>query len=241
MKDSPSPGLVTGAVSAGSGSPDGLWKLTLDKQPPPGVNLVLFLPVCPTQNNGGTLPSAVSPPPPVPTTQVQSEAALRPVSNEHLGGNAALGSAPLDLVTGIKQYPECEAPLDLSKKFNSSRSALSDIPLLPIKSEREEFEISGEADGPERQEFKNNHSKAIVRTNPGETDTYTEVRQSDPMDLSTFNVEATSSGLIIDVKEEPLSPGSNVDSWSSRSCQLTEKEIKMEVDLSCSSYADKKK
>lgn len=236
MKDSPSPGLATGTVSAGSSPPDGLWKLTLDKQPPPGVKLVLFLPVCPTQNDDVT--SAVSPSPPVSATQVQSQAALRPVSNEHLRGNAALGSPPLDLVTGMKRYPECEAPLDLTKKFNSSKSALSDIPLLPIKSEQEEFEISGEADGSKRQEFKNDHSKAIV---PGETDAYTEVRQSDPMDLSTFNVKTTSSGLIIDVKEEPQSPGSDFDSSSSRSCQLTEKEMKMEVDLSCSSYADTKK
>ncbi|XP_044065385.1 zinc finger imprinted 3 [Siniperca chuatsi] len=189
VKDSCSLGLVTGGVSAGSGPPDGLWKLTLDKQPPPGVKLVLFLPVCSTQTDGLTLPSALSPTLPGPALQVQPQAAL-------------------DLVTGIKQYPECEAPLDLSKKFNSSKSAMSDIPLLPIKSEPEEF-LSGEADSTERQEFQNSDSKAIVKTNPGETDTYSEVKQfkMDPMDLSPLDVNTSSSRLIIDIKEEPQSLG----------------------------------
>ncbi|XP_070767776.1 zinc finger protein ZFP2 [Enoplosus armatus] len=190
VKDSRSPGLVTGGVSAGSGSPDGLWKLTLDKQPPPGVKLVLFLPVCPTQTNGLTLPSAASPTLPGPAMQVQPEVAL-------------------DLVTktGIKQDAECEAPLDLSNKFGSSKPALSDIPPLPIKSEPEEFDISGEAGSTERREFKNGDSKAIITTNGGETDTEARQFKMDPMDLSSCNVNMTSSGLIIDIKEEPHPPG----------------------------------
>nr|XP_046254867.1 histone-lysine N-methyltransferase PRDM9-like isoform X2 [Scatophagus argus] len=105
VNDSCSPELVTKDSSAGSGSQDGLWKLTLDKQPPPGVKLVLFVPVCPTQTNGLTLPSAISP------TLSNMQVQLQPV-----GLNAAPLNAPLDLVTGIKQDPECEAPLDLSKK-----------------------------------------------------------------------------------------------------------------------------
>lgn len=227
-KDSPGPSLVTGVVPADSGPPDGLWKLTLNKQPPPGVKLVLFLPVSPAENNVVTFPSTVSPPPAVLATQVQSEAALPSVSTKHPG---AFGLLPLDLITRNKHYPECEAPLDLSKKFNSSKSTQSDISPLSIKNEQEEFEISGE-----RREFKRGHCKMIMKTNSGDADT--EVRQSDPMDLSTFNVKTTSSGLIQDVKEEPQSPGSKFDSWSSRSCQLTKKEIKMEVDLSFSSCDD---
>lgn len=234
VTDSSSPGLVTEGVSAGSSPSDGLWKLTLDKQPPPGVNLVLFVPVCPTQTNGLTLPSALSPTLPGPTLQVQPQ---------HLGVNVALGaplSAALDLVTRIRQYPECEAPLDLSMKCSSSQSALSNIPIPPIKSEPEEFEISGEADGIVRQ---NSINKAIVKPNPGETDTYTEVNKfkMDPMDLSTLNVNTVSSELKIDInKNEPQSPGLDFDSSPSKSI-LTEKEIKMEVDVSSPAYADKDK
>ncbi|KAL7393987.1 hypothetical protein ABVT39_018803 [Epinephelus coioides] len=235
VTDSPSPGLVTGDVSSGSGPSDGLWKLTLDKQPPPGVKLVVFLPVCATQANGLTLPSANSPTLPVSAMQIQ--AALPHFSNEHLGVNAALGAllnAPLDLVTGIKQDPEWDTPLDLSKKSKSSKSVLSDISLPPVKSEPEEFEISGEANGTKRQEFKNSNSKMIVKTNSGETATHTEVKQCnmDPMDLSGVKVNRTSSGLMIDIKKEPQSPGTDLDSMSSRSCQLTDKEIKMEMDIS---------
>lgn len=53
----------------------------------------------------------------------------------------------------------------------------------------------------------------------------------DPMDLSSFEVNTTSSGLIIDIKKEPQSPGPDRDPKSSTSCQLTEKEIKMDVDI----------
>ncbi|XP_042346841.1 zinc finger protein 155 [Plectropomus leopardus] len=235
LKDCSSPGLVTGDVSSSSGPSDGLWKLTLDKQPPPGVKLVVFLPVCATQTNGLTLPPANSPTLPVPAMQVQ--AALSPFSNEHLGVNAALGAplnSPLDLVTGIKRDPEWDTPLDLSKKCNSSKSALSDVPLPSIKNEPGEFEISGEAKSTEKQVLKNNYSKAIVKAVPGETDT-TPLKM-DPMDLSSCNVDTTSSGLKIDIKKEPQSPGPgpgpDSDSCSSRSCQLTEKDIKMETDLS---------
>ncbi|KAM9353451.1 uncharacterized protein ABDE67_005824 [Symphorus nematophorus] len=204
---SSSPGLVTEGVSAGSGPSDGLWKLTLDKQPPPGVKLVLFLPVCPTQTNGLTLPSAVSP---RPALQVQPQ---------HLGVNTALRpplDAPLDLLTRMKQ--ECEAPLDLSKKCNSLKSALNNVPLLPVKIEPEEFEISEE-----KEDFKNSISKAIVRPNPGEMDSYPEEKKfkMDPMDLSSPDVNTTSSGLITDIKKEPL----------------VEKEIKMEVDVLSSTCA----
>ncbi|XP_070823578.1 zinc finger protein 572 isoform X1 [Chaetodon trifascialis] len=206
VNDCSSPGPVTESVSDGSGPPDGLWKLTLDVQPPAGANLVLFLPVSPMQSNDLNLPSLVSPTLPGPAMQVQPQ---------HLGMNAALGTlnAPLDLVTGIKQDPDCETPLDLCMKRDLSNSAQHDI-LVPIKSEPKEFEISGEVDGTERQEFKNSHSKAIVQPNPGETDTHTEVKRCkmDPMDLSP----TASSGLTIDIKNEPHSPALDMD--SSNSC-----------------------
>lgn len=229
-KDSVSPEPVTEGVSTESGQSDGLWKLTLDKQPPPGVKLVLFLPVCPTQTSDLTLPSGIPQTLPVSAMQVQPQVALSPVaSNGHLEVNAAFGaplSSPLDLVTGIKQDPECEAPLDLSKKC---KPAVSDIPPLPIKSEPEEFEMSGARGGTVR--------KALLTTNPGEANTDVKM---DPMDLTTHST--TSLGLIMNVKKEPPSPGSDLDLWSSSSSQLTEgrseKEIKMEVDVSQPACAD---
>ncbi|XP_010786242.1 zinc finger protein 572 [Notothenia coriiceps] len=220
VKHSGSPGPLTG-VSGGSVPSDGLWKLTLDKQPPPGVNLVVFLPVCASQTTGLNLPSASSPTLPVLALQGQPQEALLHTSGVPLNGH-------LNLDNGIN--PECEAPLDLSKKCNSSKSAPSNISLLP-KREPGEWDTTGEANGTETKELKNSYSKAIVKTNPEEK--YSEVKQFkiDPMDLSSFEVNTTSSRLIIDIKKEPQSPGPDRDPKSSTSCQLTEKEIKMEVDI----------
>lgn len=238
VKDSVSPEPVTEGVSTNSAQSDGLWKLTLDKQPPPGVNLVLFLPVCPTQTNDLTLASRIPQTLPVSAMQVQPQVALSPVSSSgHLGVNTAFGvplSTPLNLATGIKQDPEFEAPLDLSKKCNSSKSALSDIPLLPIKNEPEEFEILGAGNGTEREE--------VFKTKPGAN---TQVKQlkTDSMDLTTYST--ASPGLMGDVKKEPHSPGSNFDSSSPTSSQLTEgrseKGIKMEVDVSQPACAEMEK
>lgn len=158
--DSSSPGLVTEGESPGPAPVDGSWKLTIDREPPPGVDLLLFLPVSPSQTNGLTLPSVISPTIPGPVIQVQPQ---------HLRLNAAHGAqliAPLDLLTGFKQDPECNEPLDLSKK--SSKSALSQIPLRPIKSEPEDLEISAESGVTERQEFQYDNSKAIVESNSGQ-------------------------------------------------------------------------
>lgn len=226
VKDCVSPEAVTEGVSTNSAQSDGLWKLTLDKQPPPGVNLVLFLPVCPTQTNDLTLASGIPQTLPVPAVQVQPQVALSPVSsNGQLGVNTAFEvplSTPLNLATGIKQDPECEAPLDLSKKCNSSKSALRDIPLLSIKSEPEEFEILGAGNGTEKK-------KEVFKTKPGAN---AEVKQ-DSRDLTTDSI--ASPGLMVDVKKEPHSPGSSFDLWSPTPSHLTEgrleKEIKMEVDV----------
>ena len=177
--------------------PDGLWKLTLDKHPPPGVKLVLFLPVCPTEASGAPLSHAIS---------------------THLGADAALGvqpNSPLDLATGMKQGPECEAPLDLSKKCNSSKSALSDIPLHTVKNEHQEFEISAETYCTEKQVRKSSDTEAVVTTNPGEADTEVKQCKMDQMDLSPLE---TSSELIVDIKEEPQSDGSDCDLGSVKSC-----------------------
>ncbi|XP_034031016.1 zinc finger protein 354A [Thalassophryne amazonica] len=67
VEDSANLGLVTEGV--GSLLPEGFWKLTLDKEPPPGAKLVLFLPVC-SQTNELSLPSVVSQTIPAVDTQV---------------------------------------------------------------------------------------------------------------------------------------------------------------------------
>ncbi|XP_063736444.1 zinc finger protein ZFP2 [Eleginops maclovinus] len=221
VKDSGSRGPLTGGVSDGSGPSDGLWKLTLDKKPPPGIKLVVFLPVCASQTPGLNLPPASSPTLPFLALQGQPQEALL-----HTSGVLQNG---LHLENGIN--PEHEAPLDLSKNCNSSKSASCNISLLPIKAEPGDWDITGEGTGTERKEFKNSYSKAIVKTNPEEK--HSEVKQFkiDPMDLSSFELNTTSSGLRIDIKKESKSPGPDCDPKSSTYCQLTEKEIKMEVDI----------
>ncbi|KAF3691756.1 Histone-lysine N-methyltransferase PRDM9 [Channa argus] len=230
VENSVSPEPVTESVSTASGQSDGLWKLTLDKQPPPGVNLVLFLPVCPSQTNDPTVPSGIPQTLQVSTMQVQPKVAISPVSsNGHLRENPPFGqpvNTPLDLSTGLKQDPECEAPLDLSKKCNSSVSALNDIPVLSIKSEPGEFEISGKYNG--------NRRLAGFKTTPGGANTEVKMLKMDPMDLTIHNT--ATNGKIMDIKKEPHSPGSDLDLWSSESFQLTgrslEKEVKLEVNVS---------
>ncbi|XP_030014581.1 zinc finger protein 675-like [Sphaeramia orbicularis] len=204
-QDSWSPDQVTGGVSAVNSSSDRSWKLTLDKQPPPGIKLVLFLPVCSTQTNGLAIPTAVT-----QTLQAQPS----PVSSHgHLGG--ALLNAPMDLVAGIKQDVESEEPLDLSKKCTSSESAVNDAILRNIKCEPEENEVSGET---ERQNIKSNtKAKHFVTLK----------------DLSSHGVGA-SHGLIKEIKKEPQSPSSDLQPSTSCQLtnRKPDKEIKMEVDVS---------
>ncbi|KAM9851501.1 uncharacterized protein ACBR49_004678 [Aulostomus maculatus] len=192
VKESGGAVLLTEDASMSS---EGSWKLTLDKQPPAGVNLVLFLPVCLTQSNDLRLPSQ-----PLPDVQGQRQAAPPVV--------------PLDLVTSVEQYPECEEPLDLSKNCTLPKSPVSQVPCVPVKSEPEDVLISGLAD-----EHKLKHGKEIVKTLEGEKDVETD--------------NTTSSSLLTDIKKEPQQLGWDLD--GSTSClvisQCREKEMKMEVDV----------
>lgn len=190
---------MTEGVSPGPGPVDGSWKLTIDREPPPGVDLLLFLPVSPSQTNGLTLPSVMSPTVPGPVIQLQSQ---------HLGLNAAHGAkliAPLDLLTGFKHDPECNEPLDLSKKSKPSTSTLSHIPLQTIKSEPEDLEISAESGVPETREFQND--KAIVESNSGQrTHGKENLSKVGSIDLTPVNVRKTPTELLTDIKNEPQSP-----------------------------------
>lgn len=154
-----SPGLGTEAVSPGSGPTDGLWNLTLDKDPPAGVNLVLFLPVCTSQSDGLSLPPTVS------STLQGSTAQVLP---QHLGVGAAFGVPIVDFLSGIKQDPECDVPLDLSKKSNSSMPAPRSILTQSIKSEAADVEMSGETSVTKGLECQD--SQVTVKLNLGETE-----------------------------------------------------------------------
>ncbi|XP_068425774.1 zinc finger protein 852 [Clinocottus analis] len=198
----------TGGAFAGGGQSDGLWKLTLNEQPPSGVKLVVLLSVCPPQAVSLTTTSAVAPR--LPIKRGRPKKAPPPAnSSKPLGGNSALKTnGPSGLAAGMKRDPQWEAPLDLSIKPNLSTSTLGNVPLPPIKGEPGEVEISGGVRSTDRQSFKNTYSKVkVVKTNLGETDANTEGKQFevDPMDLSRSAVDAAASGLIADVKKEPES------------------------------------
>ncbi|KAL6109022.1 uncharacterized protein ACO6RY_12240 [Pungitius sinensis] len=134
-KESPRPGPVTARGGNGLAQSNGAWTMRLVVPPPTSAKLVMFLPVCKT------------------AMQVPTEAPP-PVSKEHLGVDDAfevVQNSPLNLVTGIKQDPEWDAPLNLSK-CNSSMATLGNIPVSAIKSEPGEFGISEEPNSTERQE-----------------------------------------------------------------------------------------
>ncbi|XP_074538879.1 uncharacterized protein LOC141800335 [Halichoeres trimaculatus] len=182
------PGPVMEGLSAGVDPSSGVWKLTLDRPLDPVSEIVLFLPVCATQANGLALPSVIPQSPAAPALQVQSQVAFPLVTPERLGESAALGqNAPLGMVTGIKEDPISDLPFDLSMKSARSRSALSPVPLNPVKSELEEVKISVDANNSEGQTLKNSYIEPYHQVKRVKTD---------PMDLST------SSGLITDIKKE---------------------------------------
>ncbi|KAF7663873.1 hypothetical protein LDENG_00199380 [Lucifuga dentata] len=226
-------------VSVGSRPAEGMWKLTLEKQPPPGVNLVLFIPAGSALANGLTFPSPVPEAVRRRDVQVQPQVALPAVSsgklrlNEtslHLDMNAALGAplklnSPLELAAGSKRNPECAAPLDLSKRYTAAPNSVQP---LPIKIEPEESEISRDARGIKRDLPSGDKST-------DETDTQTKVKhlKTDPMLLSPLTVNIASSELVKGIKKEPHTPDSVCHLQPSTSCPLThlksDKEIKMEV------------
>uniref|UniRef100_A0A8C6SMT4 C2H2-type domain-containing protein n=1 Tax=Neogobius melanostomus TaxID=47308 RepID=A0A8C6SMT4_9GOBI len=106
---------------------EGCWKLSLDKPPPPGVNLLLFLPVTQNQSSNAILPCAVPQMLSVPEIQVQAST----LSNELVGElqvSAVLG--------GTCKWDIDPLPLDLSTK--SSNTAPKNF----VKSEAEEVDVS---------------------------------------------------------------------------------------------------
>lgn len=226
-------------VPVGSRPADGMWKLTLEKQPPPGVNLVLFVPAGSALANGLAFPSTVPKALPHRDVQGQPQVAVQAGSsgelglNEtrlHLDMNAALGAPlklnlPPDFAAGSKQNPECATPLDLSKKYTPAPNSVHP---LPIKIEPEVLEISGDAQGIKR-------GLTSGEKHTDETDTHPKVKQlkTNPMLVSSLHVSTASYELANGIKKESQPPGSDCHSWPSASCPIADlkldKEIKKEV------------
>lgn len=156
--------------------------------------------MCSTQSDSLPLSSETPQTLPAPSTEVKP-----PLSSNGHHGFGVPNDTPLDLVTRIKQDAEYEAPLDLSKKFNSAKSAESESSLCTVKNEPEELEIS---EGSNREEFKGSDRQATSKTNPGEEGTEMMKVEMGPINLS---IHSTTSGQIMNVKKEPQSSGSDVD------------------------------
>lgn len=110
----------------------GCWKLSLDQPPPPGVNLLLFLPVTQNQSSNLILPCAVPQVLSVPERQVQASS----------GSNGLVGELQVSAVSGATCKQEMDPlPLDLSKK-SSLDCFPKTAPIPYIKSEPEEMGVS---------------------------------------------------------------------------------------------------
>ncbi|XP_067093867.1 uncharacterized protein [Osmerus mordax] len=161
------PAGVLNSVPAPGQEGDGLWKLSLDKNPPPGVKLVVFVPTNSrlasglsgsstgpeTPASSGGLPK---PPvmvlPPAPRTGLGVEHTFNPVLSPSPGVYQH-PDVPLDLVKkpgGNKQEPSDILPLDLSMS-SSPKATLPGPPpftFLPsIKSESRDLGSSVEPTG----------------------------------------------------------------------------------------------
>ncbi|XP_029929204.1 zinc finger protein 629 [Myripristis murdjan] len=251
VKDSGRTKGVAGAVSSGSRPEGGLWQLTLDKQPPLGANLVLFVPVSSTLANSLAFPPTIPQVLPIPQTHIQPHMVLQPTSRNELklheastclGMNCAPGvqlhlDVPFGLATGNKQDPGYVAPLDLSKKSTSTMSALTAGPPL-VKSEPEDPEFSHVANGIEGKTFqsvdreettlKANQKQCVKNLhNTAEMDRLKQMKSNATV-LSPLDTSTTTPGLITDIKKEPPSPDYDPDvlptAWK------PDREIKMEVD-----------
>ncbi|KAM4567814.1 uncharacterized protein V3H82_012075 [Fundulus diaphanus] len=203
----------TETASSDSGPSEGLWTLTLDEKAPPGMNLVVFLPVCPTQSDE------------LPVGAVQAPSLLP--SSELLGVNAAVGASltpclELELVTSFTGQ-DTEAPLDLSKKPGSPKRARSDTPLLPVKSEPCEFEVSGQDSERHGAEGHTDACSAAKRC------------KVEPAVASPLSAHAASPPPTADAKTAARAPGPDAAALSSTCSQLTErnpeKSIKLEMDV----------
>lgn len=148
MTKAPSP--VTGNIAVGnkvggskapkriasrSSSSDTMWKLSLDTPPPAGVEVVMFVPVCPTQPSELSLspliPQTLALPPMQALTQVTVPSTPTTIQ---FGANATFGlplNTPLDIPTLNNE--SLDAPLDLSTKSKPPESGtVKDIPLSPL-------------------------------------------------------------------------------------------------------------
>ncbi|XP_041758575.1 uncharacterized protein LOC121586143 [Coregonus clupeaformis] len=119
-------------------SPDqptkGLWKLSLDKQPPPGVSLVMFVPANTPLASGLSGPSSTPQLPALSGTQPQWKV-LNPAPNPGapppvLGQSSFTSEPGLSLIAGANRRYSSDAPLDLALKTADYKQEPANI--LPL-------------------------------------------------------------------------------------------------------------
>lgn len=150
------PGSVPERAPPASGPTDGLQLLSLNQDQPSGVNLLLFLPVCPSQTD--RFPAAACPALPLSAMEVQPGMAT-PFKIPLL--------APFDFVTKVEHDQVGDAPLDLSMKCSAASPALSNTPLQSVKSEPAALEPHGDSG-------ESQASLVSVEVSSAQTETYTE-------------------------------------------------------------------
>lgn len=108
--------------------------LSLNQDQPSGVNLLLFLPVCPSQNDG--IPAAACPALPLSAVEVQPGVAT-PYKIPLL--------APFSFITKVEHNQVGDTPLDLSMKCSAASPPLSNTPLQSVESEPAALEPHGDS------------------------------------------------------------------------------------------------
>ncbi|XP_029695241.1 histone-lysine N-methyltransferase PRDM9 isoform X1 [Takifugu rubripes] len=120
------PGSVPERAPPDSGPTDALQLLSLNQDQPSGVNLLLFLPVCPRQSGG--LPLSAMEVQPGMTTPFKIPLL-----------------APFNFVTKVEHDQVGDAPLDLSMKCRAASPAPSNTPPQSVKSEPAALEPRGDS------------------------------------------------------------------------------------------------
>ncbi|XP_016893220.1 zinc finger protein 502 [Cynoglossus semilaevis] len=201
-KPSPNTSICPVLVPSKNDAEDGMWNLSLDKAPTPGVNLMLFVPVC-SQSDSLPLSSSIS-------------------ANFGMDTFVVGQIAPtVNLVTS-NMVEECEAPLDLSQ-----RSAVGNTPLGTVRKPLK-VDVTEEGHSIQRQDFKNGDSKVTSNVKPEEADNGTaEILKSEPTDLTSSEMI-----LDVKTEPEHQASGLYPSTTHNLTRYQPDKEIKMEVDIS---------
>lgn len=176
-KQSVIPDAVEKITTTGTGPAEGTWKLTLNHKPPPGSNIIVFLPVCKDPSNNQLIVS--------PGTTLTPQVA-----------------PALDFSSGNEQFPVFTSALDLSKKCISSDS----ISPLSIKTEREDLNIVGKRDEilnscTEIASKKGNKTSVVTKTIALDTKKFGPVSMESTLPILITDVRTEASGAEVGAPE----------------------------------------